>query len=279
MTNPVYPCLWFDTQAKEAATFYCSIFQHSFLTDETPTVVHFELDGVQFMGLNGGPQFRFNPSISLFVTCGTDEEVLYLWEKLSAGGDVLMPLDQYDWSTKYGWCADKFGLTWQIYMANTNDDTQKVVPLFLFSSNQFGNAESALNFYTSLFDHSEIKGIARYGEDTPEYKGMVLHSSFRMAGREFMAMDGPGDHKFEFNEAVSLVVECDTQEEIDFFWEAFTKEGEESMCGWCKDRFGVSWQIIPGILKELMSDTERGPRVMEAFLKMKKFDIGTLLKA
>ena len=278
MTNPIYPCLWYDTQAKEAATFYCSIFQNSFLTDETPTVVHFELDGVQFMGLNGGPQFSFNPSISLFVTCRSDEEVLYYWEKLSSGGDVLMPLDKYDWSDQYGWCADKFGLTWQIYKGNTNEDAQKIVPLLLFSSKHFGNAESALNFYTSLFNQSKIVGIARYGDDTPEYKGKVLHSSFRMTGREFMAMDGPGDHKFEFNEAVSLVVECDTQEEIDFFWEAFTKEGEESMCGWCKDRFGVSWQIIPGILKELMSDREKGPRVMEAFLKMKKFDIETLLK-
>jgi len=278
MTHPVYPCLWYDTQAKEAATFYCSIFQNSFLTDETPTVVHFELDGVQLMGLNGGPQFRFNPSISLFVTCRSDEEVVYYWEKLSSGGDVLMPLDQYDWSEKYGWCADKFGLTWQIYKANTNDDSQRVVPLFLFSNKQFGNAENALHFYTSLFDRSEIVGIARYGEDTPEYKGKVLHSTFRMTGREFMAMDGPGDHRFEFNEAVSLVVECDTQEEIDFFWEAFTEEGEESMCGWCKDKFGVSWQIVPGILKELMSDREKGPRVMEAFLKMKKFDIETLLR-
>lgn len=141
MSNTIYPCLWFDGKAKEAAEFYCSIFKNSRITEENPMVVRFELDGVQFMGLNGGPQFSFT-------------------------------------------------------------------------------------------------------------------------------------------EAVSYVVECKDQQEIDYFWEKLTADGgQESMCGWLKDKYGFSWQIVPEILGKLMSDPEKSPRVMQAFMKMKKFDIQTLLDA
>ena len=140
MTNQIYPCLWFDGQAKEAAEFYCSVFKNSKITADTPMVVTFELNGKLFMGLNGGPNFKFN-------------------------------------------------------------------------------------------------------------------------------------------EAVSFVVPCETQDEIDYYWNKFTEGGQESMCGWCKDKFGVSWQIVPTILNKLMTDPERAPRVMQAFLQMKKFDIKKLQQA
>jgi len=140
MKNPIHPCLWFNSNAFEAAEFYCSIFTNSKITNNTPMVVNFELNGQQFMGLNGGPHFTFN-------------------------------------------------------------------------------------------------------------------------------------------EAVSFVVECDTQEEIDYFWNKLTVGGSESMCGWLKDKYGVSWQIVPRILGQLMADANRSQRVVQAFMKMKKFDIDTLLKA
>ena len=140
MKNTMYPCLWFDGQAKAAADFYCSIFKNSKITADTPMVVNFELNGQKFMGLNGGPMFKFN-------------------------------------------------------------------------------------------------------------------------------------------EAVSFVINCDTQEEIDYFWNTLTAGGEESQCGWLKDKFGVSWQVVPGMLGELMSDPEKGQRVVAAFMKMKKFDIATLENA
>ena len=278
MANPVYPCLWYDNQAHEAAVFYCSVFQNSAITAETPMVVCFELEGLKFMGLNGGPLFEFNQSVSFFVSCSSEKEVLYYWEKLCADGRVLIPLDRYDWSGKYGWCADKYGLTWQIYLNSTGTVSQKIVPLFLFSNLQYGNAEKAVNYYNSLFENSEIQGIIRYGKDAPQPEGLVMHSQFTLNGRIFMAMDGPGDKHLDFNEAVSFVLECGTQNEIDFYWDSLTKEGREGMCGWCKDPFGVSWQIIPGQLRELMANPSKAGKVTEAFLKMKKFDIETLMK-
>jgi predicted 3-demethylubiquinone-9 3-methyltransferase (glyoxalase superfamily) len=140
MKNQIYPCLWFDGQAEEAAKFYCSVFKNSRILESNPMFVRFELNGKQFMGLNGGPAFTFN-------------------------------------------------------------------------------------------------------------------------------------------EAVSFVVDCDTQEEIDYYWNKLTEDGEESQCGWLKDKYGVSWQIVPSVLEKLMSDPEKAPRVIEAFLKMKKFNIETLLTA
>lgn len=140
MKNPIYPCLWFDGKAREAAEFYCSVFPGSAILSSSPMVVQFTVNGNRFMGLNGGPMYQIT-------------------------------------------------------------------------------------------------------------------------------------------EGVSFVVECESQEEIDYYWEKLTEGGEESMCGWLKDKYGVSWQIIPAILYELMDDPERGPRVIEAFLKMRKFDIQTLLNA
>jgi predicted 3-demethylubiquinone-9 3-methyltransferase (glyoxalase superfamily) len=140
MTNPIYPCLWFDGQAKAAAEFYCSVFKNSRILADTPLVVNFELNGKKFMGLNGGPHFKFN-------------------------------------------------------------------------------------------------------------------------------------------EAISFVVECETQEEIDYYWNKLTEGGQESMCGWLKDKFGLSWQIVPTVLAKLMSDPERREKVIKAFMQMKKFDIEKLMQA
>ncbi|MBS1518889.1 MAG: VOC family protein [Bacteroidetes bacterium] len=277
MKNQIYTCLWFDGQAKDAGSFYCSVFSNSGIISENPVVVEFELEGERFISINGGPEFSFNPSASLFVTCDTDEEVRYYWDKLSDGGSVLMPLAKYEWSENYGWCTDKFGVNWQIYKGKMSEVNQRIVPLLLFADKQLGNAEKAVRFYTSLFQNSEIQGILHYGKDRPELEGNVMHSQFILNGKVFMAMDADGNHEMNFNEAFSFVVECDSQEEIDFYWNAITNEGEESMCGWCKDKFGVSWQIIPSVLKELMSDPETRKKTTEAFMKMKKFEIEKLL--
>lgn len=128
-----------------------------------------------------------------------------------------------------------------------------------------GNAQEAANFYCTVFTNSKIT------INTP----MVVN--FELNGQKFMGLNG-GPH-FTFNEAVSFVVECDTQEEIDYFWTKLTEGGNESMCGWLKDKYGVSWQIVPRILAKLMTDQSRAQRVMQAFMQMKKFDIATLLNA
>lgn len=279
MKKPIYPCLWFDGQAKEAAEFYCTVFSNSKSKEENSFVTIFESAGQKFMCLNGGPAFKINPSISFFVMCEDEAEIDKTWSKLQEGGSVLMALDKYPWSEKYGWLQDKFGVNWQLAYGKLEETGQKFTSTLMFTQEQHGNAEKAINFYTSIFENSNIRGILKYDENEPGEAGKVKHAQFQLDKTTFMAMDGGMAHEFGFNEAVSFVVSCKDQEEVDYYWEKLTKGGEESMCGWLKDQFGVSWQIVPEILETLMSDPEKFPRVMEAFMKMKKFDIETLLKA
>jgi predicted 3-demethylubiquinone-9 3-methyltransferase (glyoxalase superfamily) len=142
-------------------------------------------------------------------------------------------------------------------------------------------AEDAAIFYTSVFKNSEIETISRYGKEGYEIhgqkEGSVLTVAFRINGQSFVALNG--GPVFKFNESISFQVFCETQEEIDLYWSKLTDGGEESQCGWLKDKYGISWQIIPAILSELMSDPSRSDRVMKAFLQMKKFDIKKLLEA
>lgn len=279
MKNFIYPCLWFDGNAKAAADFYCSIFNHSKIIDNTQMVVRFEIEGRLVMGLNGGPMFKINPSISLFVTCETNEEIEIIWNKLIEGGKAMMPLDEYPWSKKYGWVVDKFGMTWQLMLGELPAGQQKIMPCLLFVGNQYGRAEEAVKQYTSIFPNSGINRLEIYQAGEPQPEGKLKFGDFKLQNEMFAAMDGFGGHEFQFNEGISFVVECETQEEIDQYWTQLTEGGSESQCGWLKDRFGISWQIVPTILSKLMADPEKAPRVVQAFLKMKKMDIETLLKA
>ncbi|MBX2968683.1 MAG: VOC family protein [Cyclobacteriaceae bacterium] len=279
MKNPIYPCLWFDGQAKEAATLYSAAFPDTKITADTPIVVSIESAGQKFMLLNGGPQFKPNPSISFYVVCETKKEVDIAWKKLSEGGNVLMPLDKYDWSEHYGWVQDKFGVNWQLSFGKLTSTSQKFSPTLMFTDAQHGKAEKAINFYTSVFSPSSVVGILRYTEKDGDVPGTIKHAQFTLGGYVMMAMDSSLMHQFGFTEGVSFVVDCETQEEIDYYWNKLTESGEESMCGWLKDQFGVSWQIVPAILPDLMRDPVKGQRVVQAFLKMKKFDIEALKKA
>ncbi|HQE34113.1 MAG TPA: VOC family protein [Flavobacterium alvei] len=277
MKKTIYPCLWFDGNAKASADFYCSIFKNSKIINNTPMVVRFEIEGKLIMGLNGGPMFKINPSISLFVTCETNEEIESIWNQLSKEGTIMMPLDQYPWSEKYGFVADKFGVCWQLMLGEIPPNGQKIMPCFLFVEEQYGKAQAAIKQYTSIFPNSEIQDLSIDESEDPQQKGSLKFGNFKLQNELFAAMDGFGKHQFQFNEGVSLVVECDTQDEIDNYWTKLTEGGSESQCGWLKDRFGVSWQIVPTILSELMSDPEKASRVVQAFMKMKKFNIETLL--
>lgn len=281
MTHPLYPCLWFDGKAKEAATFYAAAFSNSKITYDSPVVVNFELDGCPVMGSNGGPIFKPNPSVSLFVVCETDEEINSLWVKLTEGGFIMMPLDKYDWSERYGFFQDKFGVSWQLMKTSYSNVNQKITPCLLFVGNSYGKAEAAVHYYTKVFPASSISSIKLYQEKEGEQMaGKVKHSQFILNNTVFMAMDGFGQHEFAFNEGVSFVVNCDTQDEIDYYWNTLISEGgTESMCGWLKDKFGVSWQIVPSVIGQLMNDPEKGQRVMQEVLKMRKINIETLLNA
>lgn len=297
-SQKIIPHLWFDDQAEEAVNFYTSLFEDSTIGSvsrygeagqeihgqEVGTVmtVDFDLAGYKMIALNGGPQFSFTPAISFYVTCEAEAEVDELWEKLSAGGTPMMPLDKYEWSEKYGWIQDRYGLTWQISLGKLEDvHGQKIVPSLMFVDEE-GQAEEAVNLYTSLFDDSNITGLLRYGPDEDQPEGSVMHAQFRLNGGEvFMAMDSsPDNADFTFNESLSLMIQCENQEEIDHFW-SLSAVPEAEQCGWLRDPFGVSWQVVPEQLSDMMndSDSEKTGRVTEAFLQMKKFDIQQLQEA
>jgi predicted 3-demethylubiquinone-9 3-methyltransferase (glyoxalase superfamily) len=279
MQNPIYPCLWFDGKAKEAAEFYCTVFKDSKITVDTPMVVNLNIFGKKFMGLNGGPMFKINPSISLFVLFETIDEANAAWGKLLEGGKTLMPIDKYPWSERYGWVQDKYGMTWQVSVVNKTGDPQTITPSMLFTGNKFGKAEEAIKSYTSIFKNSSISGIRLYPAGDAN-EGKVMFAEFKLNGYNMIAMDGPGEHAYTFNEGLSLVVSCDTQEEIDHYWNKLIADGgNESMCGWLKDKFGVSWQIVPSVIGKLMTDPEKGPRAMQALMKMKKLVIEDLVNA
>lgn len=280
MNQSFYPCIWFDGQAKSAAEFYSHIFSDSKVLSHNPIVTMWQLCGQKFMGLDGGPMFKPNPSISFFVTCESQEEIDDIWNKLSKDAKIMMALDKYEWSEYYGFLEDKFGISWQIFKGKYSEVNQKIVPCFLFTDKNFGKANSAIDFYTSVFKNSTKEGVLFYSESEMQGENIVKHGQFTLNDHVFMAMDGPGEHHYSFNEALSFVIQCDTQDQIDYYWNTFTKDGgQESMCGWCKDKFGVSWQIVPSILGELMNNAEKSSRVQAAFLQMKKFDIEKLLNA
>ncbi|MCM2326240.1 MAG: VOC family protein, partial [Candidatus Woesearchaeota archaeon] len=261
----IIPFLWFDDNAEEAAKFYVSLFNDSNIQgtqryDEVSAkpsgkkpgsvmTVSFKINGMEFGGINGGPLFKLNPSVSFFTYGKTVKEVDELYHKLSKEGEVMMPLDRYPFSERYAFFKDKFGVSWQVMLSK---DEKQIVPCLLFVNKKCGKAEDAVKLYTKLFDGSKILDMQRYGKEMPGMEGKIMYSSFMIGGMKFAAMDGPGEHKFDFNESSSFLVRCKDQEEADYFWDEFTKKGEESMCGWLKDEFGVSWQIVPDGLNEML---------------------------
>ncbi|MHC1683175.1 MAG: VOC family protein [Clostridiaceae bacterium] len=287
----IVPHLWFDKEASEAAEFYMSLFKDSKLIDktilqDTPSgtaeLITVKLAGQEFMLMSAGPYFKFTPAISFTIACSTIEEVEVLWEKLIDGGSALMPLGPYDFSERYGWVADKYGLSWQVIYVGDSEIKQKITPFLMFVGDQFGRAEEAINLYTSLFKNSKIGRILRDKNENSQNKPNTIHNAdFTLEDQGFFAMDSGFEHGFTFNEAVSFVVYCDTQEELDYFWERLSAVPEAEQCGWIKDKFGVSWQITPTIMKDIMKnkDAKKLAQVTEAFLKMKKFDIDELKKA
>ena len=231
----ITPFLWFDNQAEEAVNFYDSIFNNSKVGnisryDEASAqasgqpagsvlTIEFEIAGYKFVGLNGGPAFKFTPAVSFFVNCKTEDEVQALWDKLSDGGKALMPLGKYPFSEKYGWIEDKFGLSWQLILA-AGEIEQKIIPSMMFVGDVCGKAEEAIDFYTSIFDNSKVISTFPYGAgQKPDKEGTIAFADFKLEGQLFAAMDSAREHDFTFNEAISFMVNCNTQEDVDYFWD------------------------------------------------------------
>lgn len=287
----ITPHLWFDKEAVEATEFYVAALPGSKITSvsqitDTPSgdcdIVAFELCDQPFMAISAGPHFKFTPATSFLVRCATTEEVDELWRKLSDGGEALMALDSYPFSERYGWTTDRYGLSWQVMHDTSGEIDQKIIPTLLYVGDVCGKAEEAANLYTSLFPDSGIHHVDRYSEsDAPDKPGTARHLSFSLAGQKFAAMDSAHTHDFTFNEAISFQVGCETQDEIDHYWESLSAVPEAEQCGWLKDKFGVSWQVVPAQLQEFLSEgtKEQSERVTQAFLQMKKFDLAELQRA
>jgi predicted 3-demethylubiquinone-9 3-methyltransferase (glyoxalase superfamily) len=287
----ITPHLWYDKEAKEAGAFYASVFPSSRIKSttvlhDTPSgsvdIVTIELAGQEFTLLSAGPLFKFTPAVSFQVLCETKEEVDQLWSELSRGGTVMMELGAYPFSERYGWTQDRYGVSWQIMFTGGQPVRQKITPALMFTGAVAGKAEEAITFYTSVFHDSGVDFMQRYPAGAEHDKeGTIQFAMFRLEGQNFAAMDSAWPHGFGFNEAISLQVHCNTQEEIDYYWDKLSADPAAEQCGWLKDRFGLSWQVVPNEKDAMLAtaDQARIARVTEAFLKMKKFDLATLRKA
>ena len=294
----IIPHLWFDKEAKEAAEFYTSLFPDSEITNvttlhDTPSgdadTVSFRLWGYNFMAISAGPLFKFNPSISFMVNFDPSQDpdartrIDEIWEKLAEGGQVLMAIDKYPFSERYGWIQDKYGVSWQLIFTNPEGEERPViVPSLLFVGDLVGKAEEATDFYLSVFENSKRGALARYPAGMePDKEGTLMFTDFMLESQWFAAMDSARQHNFSFNEAISLMVRCEDQGEIDYYWEKLSAVPEAEQCGWLKDKYGVSWQIVPVAMEEMFKDgdADKITRVTQAFLKMKKFDMAKLQEA
>lgn len=290
LMQKIVPHLWFDSKAEEAVSYYTSIFGNSktgFIRrygkagqeihkqkEGSVMTIDFEIEGFRFVALNGGPVFKFTPAISFFVRCGSEKEIDYLYEKLSDGGNALMSLSKYPFAEKFAWVEDRYGVTWQLILGDVGN--QKIVPCMMFVGRVSGKAEEAMNLYMSAFKGSKIGSVEKYksGED-PEVEGTIKRANLWLADEEFVVMDSNHKHEFSFTEAISLMVRCETQAELDYYWGKLTADPHAEQCGWLKDRFGVSWQIVPTILEKMFEtlDEDKSDKLMDAVLKMKKLDI------
>ncbi len=284
------PYLWFDNDAKGILDFYSSIFPgtevkiHGVLSD-TPSgnveMAGMNILGLEFSIITAGPHYKFKPSISFMVTCESVDEIDSYWNKLIESGVALMEISEYPFAKRFGWVQDKYQVHWQLIVREPDSAglaAQKIIPAVMFSGENIGRAEEALKFYVNTFRDSEVNVIDFYepGEN-PEPKARVKHARFTIEGLQFAISDGNGH--FDFEQAVSFMVLCNDQAEVDFFWNALTADGgKEIQCGWLTDKFGVPWQVVPSAFEKMMREgtTEQIARVQEAFMSMKKFNIARL---
>jgi len=295
-SNQIVPCVWLDDQAEQAAAFYTRTFRGGRIaaTSRYPEstdnpggrprgsvlTVEIELSGRRFTLLNGGPAFQLNPSISFFAHVDVSAEADRLFGALADGGQVLMPLDAYAWSERYGWVKDRFGVSWQVMAGRRPPGGAAIVPCLMFAGALHGRAEEAMRTYASIFPGGRIADVARYVAGEGQV-GAVKHGRVVLAGQDLVAMDAHGTHGFTFNEALSLQVMCQDQATLDRYWSALAEGGVQGPCGWLKDRFGLSWQVVPASIARLLigGDAAARDRAFAAMLTMGKLDIAALERA
>ncbi len=294
----IVPHLWFDKEAKEAANFYTSIFPNSKITSttvlrSTPSgdtdLVAFDLMGYSFLSISAGPYFKLNPSVSFMVNFDPSQDkdaaskLETIWAKLMEGGKALMPKDKYPFSEQYGWVQDKYGVSWQLILTNpTGEPRPLIIPSIMFVGDVTGKAQEATDFYISVFKNSKRGTLAEYPPGaSPDPEAKVMFTDFQLEGQWFAAMDSGHMHDFKFSEAISLIINCEDQKEIDYYWEKLSADPSSEQCGWLKDKYGLSWQVTPKELQQYLNSgtPEQIDRVTQAFLPMKKFDVAALKRA
>lgn len=295
----IVPHLWFDTQAAEAAAFYVKTFgkdsavTHASVIRNTPSgdcdFVQFSLRGFEFMGISGGPAFRINPCISFMVNfdpsrdADAAQDIDRVWNALIEGGKALMDIGEYPFSKRYGWVEDAYGVSWQLILTNpAGEPRPAIMPSLMFTGDNTGKAGEAIDFYVSTFKDAKRGMTAEYPPGaSPEPAAKIMFAEFMLGNQWFTAMDSGHMHDFTFNEAVSLLVRCDTQDEIDALSDALSARPDAEQCGWLKDAYGVSWQMHPTAWEAMMKsgEQERIDRAMQAFFTMKRPDVAALEKA
>lgn len=300
----IIPNIWCDRNAEQAGAFYAEAFPGARSTVEArypdtglldfqqqfagePLTVAVEIpeprgtDSTRLTLINAGDEFAPNPSISFMVNFDPlmfdgDEAAARarldrLWGALSEGGRELMPLGEYPFSAHYGWVQDRFGVSWQLMLTDPSGEPRPfIVPSLMFSGAAQNRASEAIDFYTSVFDDAAAGGRFPYGAPTgPATADALMYGEFRVGGQWFAVMDSGVEQPFEFGCGVSLEVQCTDQAEIDRLWEALSAVPEAEQCGWLADRFGVSWQIVPADMAELM----QRPDAYEHMMGMKKLVI------
>jgi len=291
MNGAIIPHLWFDSEAQQAARFYVSLFgdgsilnvsrygkagaEVSGKPEGSVVTVTFTIAGMTITAINGGPQFQFTPAISLFVTCPQASEVDRLYDALSGDGSVLMPLGSWPFSERYAWVNDRYGVSWQLFKG---DGGPSIAPCLMFTGEQYGRAMEAISFYGAVFGPSAVENVSWYEPSEGEREGTVKHAECTIGTTRFMMMDSGYDHGFGFTPAVSFMVGCSDQYRIDRLWSLLSAQPQAEACGWLQDKFGISWQIVPEELGQIMSvdDPVKAENVMKTMYAMKKLDIAAL---
>ena len=282
MDQVITPAIWCDGTADEAAQFYANVFRDASVIEQAPGLAAtVSIHGFRLSLINGGNQYAPNPSISCILNFdpllfGGEEQARdyldELYERLSTGG-VLMELGEYPFSPRYAWVRDRFGMTWQLMLTDPDGDPRPfVIPSFMFGGTNHAHAEEATDAWIALFDNARRGALYRYEEGGPLDAGTVMFTDFTLRGTWMAATDSGAFHDFTFTPGVSMIVSCRTQEEIDRYWAGLSAVPEAERCGWCVDRWGVSWQIVPHNIAELMADAATRDKI----LHMGKIDLTTL---
>ncbi|EJN86237.1 VOC family protein [Actinomyces naeslundii] len=282
MDQRIIPAIWCNGTADEAARFYADVFREGSVVEQAPGLAAtVSIHGFRLSLINGGDQYAPNPSLSCILNFdpllfgGEDQARAYLdelYERLSGGG-VLMELGEYPFSPRYTWVRDRFGMTWQLMLTDPAGEPRPfILPSFMFGGTNHANAEEATEAWIALFDDTRRGALRRYEEGGPMEAGTVMFTDFTLHGTWMAAMDSGTFHDFTFTPGVSMIVSCRDQEEIDRYWAGLSAVPEAERCGWCVDRWGVSWQVVPHNIAELMADVA----VREKILQMGKIDLTRL---